>query len=359
MRSDASRRPNLFSRLRRFTPTSGRNPREDRLTEALAATFEGAPAAAAFLAEAWFGLRSGGEVTVTTQRWVRRTERLDLEVVFGPVGKPDCRFWLEAKIGATPSREQARRYLDALSELAGEGRLSWLLPVGVVVRDGSPDGVPEHTWQDLALTLNEWLGTLGSDERERYSARLVEQLVNYLEEEKLAVTMPLDQRDVIAIDGYDLAARRVAELRRLAARRIHARRPMVHHGRPAGSPTALGFFEHVEQAGTWPNTCFFEWRGSHDGLRHDPAGVFAISAGVTWPTADAPEEADYRDWFGRRYDGGFELGASRHGFVYLHRYRTLEELTDLPDLGAQAASLAEWALEAWKTLEGDPMPLLA
>lgn len=143
----AGRRPNLFSRLRLFASAPGRTPLEDPLTEALAATFEAAPAAAVVLAKAWFGLRPEGEVTVTTQRWVRRTERLDLEVVFGSFGRPDFRLWFEAKVGAPPTREQACRYLDALGELPGEGRLSWLLPVGVVVRGGSPDGVPEHTWQ--------------------------------------------------------------------------------------------------------------------------------------------------------------------------------------------------------------------
>lgn len=343
----------LFSQLRRFRPTPGRDPQEDPLTEALAVTFEAAPDAAAFLARAWFGRRPEGDVTVRTQRWVRKRERLDLEVLFGPVGKPDFRLWFEAKIDAPPTREQACRYLEALGELSGEGRLSWLLPVGVAVRGGSPDGVPEHTWQDLALTLNEWLGTLGSDERERYSGWLVEQFVNHLEQKKVAVTTPLDPSDVLAIDGYDLATRRVAELRRLTASRIHAHRPMVHHGKD--SPAALGFFEHVEHAGTWPDTCYFEWGGTRDERRHDPAGVYAISAGVTWETAHAPGEADHRDWFGRRYDDGFELGASRWT-VHLHRYRTLEELTGLPDLAAQAASLAEWALEAWKILEDDPLP---
>jgi len=346
---------NLFRRLQRFAPTPGRNPREDRLTEALAATFEGAPSVAAYLATAWFGLSPEGDLTVTTQRWVRATERLDLELVFGPVGRPECRIWLEAKVEATPARDQARRYLNALNELAGERRLAWLLPIDVEVKGGSPPEVAERTWQDLALTMREWLRTLDADQRGSYSAHLVEQFIDHLEEEKLAVTMPLDSSDVAAIDTYDLAVRRVGEILRLTASRIHARRPKEHEGRPASPPAPLGFFEHVAKSASWPMTVYYEWRGSHDGLRHDPVGSYAVGAGLTWPAAEAPREAEHTEWFDRRFEEGFERGASRHGFVYLSRYRSLEELVGLPDLAAQANNLADWALETWELLDGDPL----
>lgn len=104
---------------------------------------------------------------------------------------------------------------------------------------------------------------------------------------------------------------------------------------------------------------YFEWRGTHDGLRHDPAGSFAMGTGVTWKQGDDPLESQHRDWFDRRYSRGFERGVSRQKYVYLLRYRTLAGLVALPDLSAQSKLLADWALESWDILEADPIPSIA
>src|SRR5438093_934708 len=67
----------LFRRLRRFRPTAGRDAYEDRLTEALAATLEGAPAATRELVSRWFDARPAGALQVATQRWAALSERID------------------------------------------------------------------------------------------------------------------------------------------------------------------------------------------------------------------------------------------------------------------------------------------
>src|SRR5438874_148669 len=103
----AARHATVFRRLQQFARTPGRDAREDRLTEALAATFEASPEAARFVVGEWFALAPAGELTVTTQRWARATERLDLELVFGALNHPEARVWLEAKVDATPYRQQA------------------------------------------------------------------------------------------------------------------------------------------------------------------------------------------------------------------------------------------------------------
>jgi hypothetical protein len=173
------------------------------------------------------------------------------------------------------------------------------------------------------------------------------------------VTQPLTAEDVAAIDGYQVAEKRIKELLRLAGLLIRQRRPSVRGGsRP---PAGLGFWEHVEHDATWPANAYFEWLGTHDGLRHHPAGSFAIGAGVSWEQGDDPRERDHQDWFARRFDEGFEYGVSRRRMVYLLRYQSLADLAAVADqdpaadVTEQARALAEWALESWAMLEADPL----
>ena len=331
------------------------------MTEALAATLEAAPAAAKHLVGEWFALHAQGDLTVTTQRWVGAGERLDLELVFGSIHRPDVRVWLESKVGATPWRDQAERYRDVLDLLHGKSRLTWLLPLDKEVKGGSPKGVDEHTWQDLAVALNNWRTTLDDTQRCTYAARLVGEFVNHLEEEGLAVTQPLSEQDIAAVEGYEMAAKRVGEIIRLAGARIHAVRPRLDGGpRP---PDKIGFWEHVGHSPSWPTTAFFEWRGTHDGLRRDPTGSLAIGAGISWEQGNEPSERVYPEWFEGRYAEAFEYGVSRHKMVYLLRYQTLPdlvasaELLGKPELSGQAEVLADWALESWALLEQAPLPV--
>src|SRR4051794_40956260 len=106
--------PTLFRRLRKYTPTVDRDAREDRLTEALAATFEAAPDAARALVTEWFDVRPEGPLTVATQKRVRPGERLDLELVFGPPNRRNLTVWLEAKVDAGAFAGQVARCLDAM-----------------------------------------------------------------------------------------------------------------------------------------------------------------------------------------------------------------------------------------------------
>jgi hypothetical protein len=171
----------LFRRLRRYTATADRDSREDRLTEALAATFEAAPEAARALVDNWFGIRPDGPLVVTTQKRVRPGERLDLEVVFGSLNRRNLTVWLEAKVGAGAYREQVTRYQEAQASVQGERRLCWLLPVERQVHGGSPEGVLERTWVDVAVALNRWLRRLHPSELPMYPAMIVREFVEHLE----------------------------------------------------------------------------------------------------------------------------------------------------------------------------------
>ena len=168
-------------------------------------------------------------------------------------------------------------------------------PVGVLVDGDSAEGVHKRTWQDVAVALDRWQRQLRFDERAEYGARLVQEFIIHLEEEGLAVTGRLDAADVAALERYQAAEKRLVEVIRLASERIHRERDPTQQGRPRGAPAA-GFYEHVAHEASWPSTAFFEWRGTHDGLRREPTGSFAIGAGVSWERGNEPREAEHPDW---------------------------------------------------------------
>ena len=140
--------PTLFARLRRYRPRPGRALAEDRLTESLAATLEGAPDAARYLIREWFegAERPSGPLRVRTQHWASPRERIDLELIFGPPGRPSLRVWLEAKVGAIPivSRLSAIS-ICSRSDRGSRGcfRLGWMWS------EGTPERAPVHRCQEL------------------------------------------------------------------------------------------------------------------------------------------------------------------------------------------------------------------
>jgi hypothetical protein len=344
------RTPTLFKRLSRYLPGPGRDAVEDRLTEGLAATLEAAPEACRHLVQEWFGVTPDGSLSVTTQHRASPGERVDLQLAFGRVGGPALRVWVEAKVGATPYREQAERYLDLLEE---RSKFTWLLPVGVEVVGGSPARAPVHTWQELGTVLNDWLSGTAVDENGSYGFRLVEQFVRHLEEERLAAVNPFDEHDVSAINGYRIAVARIREVVRQANTIIEASRGPVYRKDSRG---ALDFWEHAPRGPGWIDTAYFELYGRRDDARDAPAGEWVFGVGVSWPRPLAPAERAAEEWFSRRWAEGFEYGDSG-ATRYLFRYLSPQELAETPTLHGQAARLAAWALETWALLDNDPSPI--
>jgi hypothetical protein len=260
------------------------------------------------------------------------------------------RVWVEAKVGATPFREQAERYLDLLEE---RSRFTWLLPVGREVVGGSPARAPVHTWQELGTVLNAWLSSRPMDEEGSYGFRLVEEFVRHLEEERLAAVNPVDEHDVSAINGYQVAVARIREIVRQANTAIEASRGQVYRRDSRGG---LDFWEHAPRGGGWPDTAYFELYGRRDDARDAPAGEWVFGVGVSWPRLKAPAEQGAEQWFARRWADGFEYGDSG-ATRYLFRYLSPHELAEIPTLHDQAARLAAWALETWAVLDADPFPI--
>lgn len=132
------------------------------------------------------------QLTVRTQRWTTKGDRIDLELLFGPSSRPNVRVWIEAKVDAQPYRAQIERYLDALPPAPVDRFVCWLLPVGTSVSGGTPSTAPVHTWAELATKLVRWQ----QDQIETtYAAGVVTEFIRHLEECKLASIQPLDPTD--------------------------------------------------------------------------------------------------------------------------------------------------------------------
>src|SRR3954449_6561865 len=143
----------MFDRLTRFPHTPGRDRKEERLTEAFAATLRAAPELARTVVTDLFELKRPpeGEATVTPQR---RTglglQRVDIEIRFGPRPTPILRVWLELKWGAAPDGEQLAEYDQALQAQPGPFQLALITPAPVLAPPpGTPARVRCATWQDV------------------------------------------------------------------------------------------------------------------------------------------------------------------------------------------------------------------
>lgn len=185
----------LFHRLRQYRYSPLREAREDRLTEALAATLEAAPDAATAMVADWFRnhdsetqVEVGEPVAVRTQRPAGLRGRVDLELVFGKPSRPMFRLWVECKVDAPAERPQIERYLAALPTAHPKcpGRACWLLPLDRDVEGGTPSDAPVFRWTDVAAGLDDWRSALPREEQAGFAAELVREFLRHLEEQELA-----------------------------------------------------------------------------------------------------------------------------------------------------------------------------
>lgn len=112
----------LFSRVTRFVPGAALNPRENRLTEILAAVVEEVDGLAQALVHEWLGMGCPeGSPHVTTQLATPR-DFVDLEFRFGSFSEPEYVVWVENKHGSWLAEGQAEKYLQELAARPGPRR---------------------------------------------------------------------------------------------------------------------------------------------------------------------------------------------------------------------------------------------
>ena len=118
------------------------------------------------------------------------------------------------------------------------------------------------------------------------------------------------------------------------------------------APARPGRRQGVERRRPWSAFCPRAALGLPESENRQGEVVFGA---VVFPEHEAPREEDDESWLRRFYDREFEYGGDGRGRLYLFRYMRLDELVGLHDIGAQAEALADFVIEAWETLEHDPV----
>lgn len=380
--------PSIFQSLQKYTRTPGRNPREDRLTEALAVTLNRAPDAARFLVRKLFTeleVPTKSRAEARTQVWTRRG-RVDLALVFG-AENGDLLVWFENKVDAPPEAEQGKRYIEELKAREEEGRCAtwgfgWILKRKNDLVD-PPAAATVGTWQTLGEHLREWLVQGDHGEPDEHGRWFVEQFLDHLEKEEfLAITEPLGHDDIEVLAGYDVARSRMRGLAELVDHEVkkqwgdfpEAERTRLETEVWGGSAgwwlsrpnQDVGFWFTYPAArrgtsGDWPRDWYFQIVGGDDRLRQAPEGKWVFGAGLAFgaPREQVPD--GFYEWVKRLLDLGFESGEERGPYAgrQVGRYLTLDEMFE--ELGGdgirqQARRLADWAVEAFDELNRVPMP---
>lgn len=390
----------MFGRVTRFSATASRNPAEERLTEAFAATLEAAPALCEALTARWSKPYSDGNWSplpplplgtpeVRTQRRANGRERVDIEMLFGPLARPVLRVWLELKQDADPDPDQLGRYLKALRELGGPHRLLLVAPSNAKFPE--PGELPEETgietWTGVATEIQRWLSAKASAGPDSYGQGLARAFATYLEEERLSTTEPFTLADALALQQHEQARSRMAEIVKVAdselANRFTIRTDLAEGGsgdrykNRARDPLDFWRGYNLAQAGSseidgsgarrpppgWEEVardCYFEWHARDDADRVDRIGQRVFGAGLTL-TGNWVRAREERDWFEPLEARGFELSAraeSSGELLYLFRYRYPAEFVGAPNLQAQAEALQRWVVESFEIIAGSPPPVL-
>ena len=231
----------LFSRMAKYVPSQASDPKENRMTECLAAVLEHSGDDLVFefahmLLDPAGANPSRGETTVqasaehlaslsaahsassvTTQYPVPGENRgkgyLDLVLAFDTDSGP-FRLGVEIKIDASLTGDQLSAYsmseeIDALVLLAPSSKLPKLsIPNDLI------DVVGKRSWQTVGELISEF-----TPEAPEHAAWLTDQFADYLDQEGLMPAMPLSLENLSALEHHAEAERSLSAL--TAEARIH------------------------------------------------------------------------------------------------------------------------------------------
>lgn len=352
--------PSLFRRITRYSATAV-DPRENRLTEALAAVLERVEGLSGelFTAAGVPGIPPDAPTHVRTQRTTINGNFIDLEIAFGRATHPDLRLWIEIKHGADLHESQLENYArDARFELHAEHRLVLLAPRNSIpVADAS---VVVVEWQSIAVHL-ERSARVRSDPIERW---LLAELIAYLEEEGLSDEEALTPAHSFVLAARPAADRAVERLLEFADQVVRAEwgDPLEFGKKGGAKPNYLPgswwsqhqVTRHSSSPETWRDTRF-EWGLREDRPRDHSRDAYAFCAGATFLTKNNPLAiAGNEAWLAGLQAHGFERVSDYYWRLW--RYSYPEQLMVESMLEAQGRRLGEWVIDAFRILESSAPP---
>jgi hypothetical protein len=350
--------PSLFRRVGKYAPSHVVDPRENRLTECLAAVLERVDGLGAWLVAGWLEeAPRDGELHVRTQRSTISGKFVDLDLRFS--GEKPLLVWVEIKHGAELHGDQLESYAaDIVVETTHESRLVLLAPRQSM--PPAPDGVVSVEWQEVGRQLRAFSGRDGIEEKDRW---LIGELHDYLKEEGLSDQDAFSPATVFALSAFPAAERTLARLNEIADGYVRA----GWGAPPKGFLKRSGSQQPNYGVGWWISfplpgneddkspwgKAWLEWGVRPDTAREDGRDGLAFFAGATFPTKSNPMfSAKTQPWLAELSDRGFER--VQDWYWRLWRYRYPEELMAAPTLENQARVLADWVLESFSTLAGSP-----
>ena len=351
----------LFDRLTRHSYNPRRNPQEERLTEAFAATLEAAPDAAAQLVKSLrlTSSKPDTDLQVTTQR-PAGGGRVDVELRFGTHARPELVVWLELKCDAPPDGDQLWSYARALTALPYRTELALITRRDAVFPEAAPGR--HGTWQEVGRALDQWWRDADRSEPDAHATAMVREFVDYLEEVQLAAINALDVTDVLALSAYPTAAERMNEVVTLASRDIAVKwspcvvdgqdKPEWQRDNPLDFWRTYAFSADVP----WPESYWLEFNAGDDENRPQARGEAAFGAGASTRLTDALNDAYHSAWIAELERLGFEYSheGGDDGYRFLFRYLYPAELLVYSDLHEQAGALARWVLETFELISSQP-----
>lgn len=377
--------PGFLARVARHPRRVGRDEREDRLTELLAAILDSphCPGLARHVVLGWLSKaledrsRAGyfdletlrrlladeaedWECLVTTQRVLVVNEGLrrpDLELRFVRRDDPSAaplHVWVEVKHGTSPHTRQLQAYLDAQRE-------SHLSPAAVLLvaprgalfdQTEIPERVPWLTWQDTAT----WIA--GYPASGPVEVFLLTELQRYLREESLMDPDRITPVHLVALANYNEAWQALDVVTEWAASEVAARwSEPVGEAYKTGHEWAWNFRASradespARDLGAW-KPGFWRFADASEYLADGRAGVPCFLAGAQ-ATQGAVKQFDERRAAALQ-DSGFRLLARGSGIRSKSDWvvRTIypEEILAGASLQAQADSLARWVVDALTAL---------
>lgn len=378
----------LLGRIARHGVSSAVDPREDRLTEVLAAVLgcRRCEGLARHLALGWLRATDARLVNPTlveraqsvladdARAWSCsvRTQvslitaagrrRPDLQLTFDELGDARRRvvIWVEVKHGTDLHSHQLHAYVENLRHAGGNaGAVVLVAPRESYPfdRDEIPAEVPQLTWEDTATILQAFMTT------DPVGVFLIAELLEYLKEEKLVDPGPLNAAHLTALRKYRAATRslvRVCEIAADAVAKLWDQGEFFKWPEHSATPTNYYWaYPLAAVDGTTisaPRGWELQWQLMLDGQD----AVIDAAQGVPLLTAGLVSERGGLSKFSAETlenltDNGLDVLADRvraKGWDYIVRIADLDQLdvTRSPDPAAQGQRIADWANASFRAI---------